>query len=99
MLCSVGICTTGDVLYTLCIQQTVLLCNCEKECIHFLDYDYDTNAIFALPTKDLKDSTLIQAFDQVFTELEEEGHKHKFNVTNDQATKPIEEFPKTKDCK
>ena len=65
----------------------------------FFDYDYDTNAIFALPTKDLKDSTLIQAFDQVFTELEEEGHKHKFNVTNDQATKPIEEFPKTKDCK
>ena len=28
----------------------------------FVAYDYDTNAIFATPTKDLKDNTIVQAF-------------------------------------
>ena len=65
----------------------------------FIAYDYDTNAIFAIPTKDLKDATIIEAFEQVFNELEEAGYKPKFNVTDNQATKPIKEFLKTKNCK
>ena len=39
------------------------------------------------------------AFAQVFKELEESGYKPKFNVTDNQATKPMKEFLKTKDCK
>ena len=55
----------------------------------FVAYDYDTNAIFAIPTNDLKDATIIVAFEQVFNELEGSGYKPQFNVTDNQATKPI----------
>ena len=41
----------------------------------FVVYDYDTDSIFAIPTKDLKDGTIIQAFEQVFNELEAKGYK------------------------
>ena len=58
-----------------------------------------TNVIFAIPTKDLKDDTVIEAFEQVFNELESKGHKPKFNVTDNQATKPIKKFLQTKECK
>ena len=34
----------------------------------FVAYDYDTNMIFAIPTKNLKDETIIAAFEQVFKE-------------------------------
>ena len=62
-------------------------------------YDYDTDMIFAIPTKNLKDETIITAFEQVFNELEEKGYKPKFNVTDNQATKPIKAFLKSKECK
>ena len=39
--------------------------------VFFVAYDYDTNAFFAIPTKYLKDNTILQAFEQVFIELEE----------------------------
>ena len=52
-----------------------------------------------IPTKDLKDNTIIQAFEQVFTELEDKGYKPKLNVTDNQATKPIKKLSKKKDCK
>ena len=65
----------------------------------FVAYDYDTNMIFAIPTKDLKDETIITAFEQVFNELEEKGHTPKFNVTDNQATKPIKAFLKSNYCK
>ena len=65
----------------------------------FVAYDYDTNMIFAIPTKDLKDETIITAFEQVFNELEEKGYKPKFNVTDNQAAKPIKAFLKSKECK
>ena len=55
-------------------------------------YDYDTDMIFAIPTKNLKDETIITAFEQVFNELEGKGCKPKFNVTDNQATKPIKHF-------
>ena len=57
----------------------------------------DTNIIFGIPTKALKDKTIIQALEQVFNELEGKGYKPKFDVTDNQATKPIKEFLKTKD--
>ena len=52
----------------------------------FVAYDYDSNFIFAVPIPDLKDDTIIKAFDGIFTELEEKGHKPTFNVTDNQAT-------------
>ena len=36
---------------------------------YFIAYDYDTNYIFAIPVKDVTDGSIIEAFDQVFTEL------------------------------
>ena len=45
------------------------------------------------------DETIITTFEQVFNELEEKGFKPKFNVTDNQATKQIKTFLKTKDCK
>ena len=65
----------------------------------FVAYDYDTNMIFAIPTKNLKDETIIAAFEQVFNELEGKGYKPKLNVTDNQAIKPITSFLQTKDCK
>ena len=65
----------------------------------FVAYDYDTNTIFALPIKDLKDETIVQAFEQAFTELEDKGYKPKLNVTDNQFTKLIKELSERKDCK
>ena len=62
-------------------------------------YDYDTNAIFAVPVPDLTDETIIKAFRQVFEELETKGYTPTFDVTDNQATTPIKEFLKKKHCK
>ena len=61
-------------------------------------YDYDTNAIFAIPIKDLKDDTIITAFDEIFKDLTEKGYKPQFNVTDNQATTPLKEYLKKEDC-
>ena len=65
---------------------------------YFIAYDYDTNNIFAVPTKDLKDETIIAAFEGVFNDLKSRGYMPKFNVTDNQATGPIKEFLKAEDC-
>jgi hypothetical protein len=49
---------------------------------YFVAYAYDVNYIFALPIANLKDDTILQAFDQVFQELKERGYKPEFNVTD-----------------
>ena len=56
---------------------------------YFIAYDYDTNNTFAVPTKDLKDDTIITAFEGVFNNLKSKGYTPKFNVTDNQATGPI----------
>ena len=58
----------------------------------FFAYDYDTNYIFTNPINNLKDESIIAAFDSVFNELENKGHKPTFNVTDNQCTKPIKAF-------
>ena len=65
----------------------------------FVAYDYDTNYIFANPIKDVKDATIVQAFDDIFTELTEKGHKPTFNVTDNQATTPIKNYLKKANCR
>ena len=66
---------------------------------YFVAYNYDNNYIFVVPIPDLKDETIIKAFDGIFTELEEKGHKPTFNVTDNQATTPLNAYLKSKDCK
>ena len=65
----------------------------------FIAYDYDTNYIFAEPIRDVKDATIIAAFDKVFTELTKKGRKPTFNVTDNQAETPLKAYLKTEGCK
>ena len=65
----------------------------------FIAYDYDTNYIFAKPISNLKDESIIAAFESVFNELKDKGHKPTFNVTDNQCTKPIEAFLQKGNCK
>ena len=44
---------------------------------------------FALPIANVQDKTIIEAFNKVFTELTEKVHKPTFNVTDNQAVKPL----------
>jgi hypothetical protein len=41
----------------------------------------------------------MEAFDQVFQDLKGRGFKPSFNVTDNQATKPIKAYLKTADAK
>ena len=66
---------------------------------YFVAYDYDTNYIYAIPIKDVTDKTIIEAFDQVFTDLTDKGYKPTFNVTDNQASRPLKAYLKEKDCK
>ena len=40
---------------------------------YFIAYGYDTNVIFAIPIKHLKDETIISAFDEIFKDLTAKG--------------------------
>ena len=59
---------------------------------YFIVYDYDSNYIFAEPIKDVKDATLVEAFQKIFETLEERGMKPTLNITDNQAVKPIKAF-------
>ncbi len=65
----------------------------------FIAYDYDTNYIFAEPITDVKDTTIIAAFDKVFMELTEKGHKPTFNVKDNQAATLLNTYLKSERCK
>ena len=66
---------------------------------YFEAYAYDPNYIFAIPIRNVKDETIIEAFDQVFQDLKERGFKPSFNVTDNQATKPIKAYLKNENAK
>eukprot|EP00956_Cyclotella_meneghiniana_P014140 scaffold21040_cov41-Cyclotella_meneghiniana.AAC.5 len=59
---------------------------------YFVAYAYDPNYVFALPIPNLRDDTIIAAFDEVFQDLKKKGFKPSFNVTNNQAAKPIKAY-------
>ncbi|MCP4748804.1 MAG: hypothetical protein GY874_22135, partial [Desulfobacteraceae bacterium] len=65
----------------------------------FIAYDYDMNYIFAERITDVKDATIIKAFDKIFTKLTEKGHKPTFNVTDNQAATPLKAYLKSEGCK
>ena len=48
--------------------------------------------------KDVTDKSIIEAFEDAFTQMKEKGDKPAFNVTDSQAAKSIKKYLKTKDC-
>ena len=64
---------------------------------YFVAYDYDTNAIFVSPMKNLTDASIIEAFDEIFTDLTNKGYKPTFNVTDNQATTPLKAYLQKED--
>ena len=63
---------------------------------YFVAYDYDRNYIFPVPIKDVMDASIIEVFQQVFEELKAKGCKPTFNVTDNQATRPLKNSYKLK---
>ena len=60
-----------------------MLLNGHRYQYYFIAYDYDTTYIFAIPIKDAIDDSIIEVFNQVFTQfLKEKGLKPIFNVTD-----------------
>jgi hypothetical protein len=66
---------------------------------YFVAYAYDPNYKFAIPLRNVKDESILEAFDNVFQELKEKGLKSAFNVTDNQATRPIKEYLKKENAK
>ena len=62
-------------------------------------YDYDNNYIDTVPVVNLKDKTMVDTVKTMFKTMEEKGHRSCFNVTDNQATKPLKAYLKSKDCK
>ena len=46
----------------------------------FVAYGYDTSYIFAEPIANVTDALIVNAFDNIFTELTRRGFKPKFNL-------------------
>ena len=65
---------------------------------YFLAYDYNTNAVFAIPMKKLEDKIIIEAFDKIFTYLTIRGYRPTFNATDNQATTPLKEYLAKENC-
>ena len=61
---------------------------------YFVAYDYNTNYIFAIPLKDMTNTSIIEGFDKVFSQMKGKGYKPKFNVTDNQALTAIKAYLK-----
>eukprot|EP00804_Cyclotella_cryptica_P000273 CCRYP_010218-RA/>CCRYP_010218-RA protein AED:0.29 eAED:-0.05 QI:0/0/0/0.5/1/1/2/0/769 len=59
---------------------------------YFVAYAYDPNYVFAIPIHNLRDETILKAFDEVFQELKTKGLKPTFNVTDNQAAQSIKTY-------
>eukprot|EP00804_Cyclotella_cryptica_P012930 CCRYP_002289-RA/>CCRYP_002289-RA protein AED:0.24 eAED:0.24 QI:0/0/0/1/0.5/0.33/3/0/1110 len=66
---------------------------------YLVAYAYDPNYIYATPLRNLRDESIMTAFDHVFQDLKAKGYKPTFNVTDNQATTPIKAYLGTEDCK
>ena len=61
-------------------------------------YDYDTNEISAIRMENLKDETVMAAFNKIFTDLTNKGYKPTFNVMDIQTTTPLKEYLAKENC-
>ena len=48
--------------------------------------------------KNLRDETIIKAFDKIFTDLTNKGYKPTFNITDNQATTLLKEYLAEENC-
>ena len=70
----------------------LLVVSLEGNQYYFVVYAYNPNYIFAVPIPNLRDETIIKAFDEVFQDLKSKGFKPAFNVTDNQAATPIKNY-------
>jgi hypothetical protein len=65
----------------------------------FVAYDYTTNAILVRAITDRESSTIVKAFDDIFTYLTAKGFKPRFNVLDNEASHAITEYLRQQDIK
>eukprot|EP00804_Cyclotella_cryptica_P017050 CCRYP_003285-RA/>CCRYP_003285-RA protein AED:0.19 eAED:0.21 QI:0/0/0/1/1/1/2/0/900 len=66
---------------------------------YFVAYAYNPNYIYATPLLNLRDESIMTAFDNIFQDLKAKGYKLTFNITDNQATTPIKAYWANEDCK
>ena len=54
-------------------------------------YNYRTNYIFAKPIRNITGITIVEAFYEIFTNLNNKGYKPGFNVTDNQGNGELKE--------
>ncbi|KAL7503953.1 hypothetical protein ACHAXN_001668, partial [Cyclotella atomus] len=67
-----------------------------KQYIFVAYYDYTTNAIIVRAITDRESTTIVNAFDDVFTYLENKGFKPRFNVMDNEASNAITKYLQAK---
>jgi hypothetical protein len=65
----------------------------------FVAYDYTTNAILVRPITDREAPRIMEAFEDVFSYLEDIGFKPRFNVLDNEASSAITKYLSTKGIK
>ena len=65
----------------------------------FIAYDYTTNAIIVRALTDRESSTIVKAFDDIFTYLAAKGFKPQFNVLDNEASHAITEYLRQQNIK
>ena len=65
----------------------------------FVAYDYTTNAILVRAITDREATTIVAAFDDIFSYLDSKGFKPKFNVLDNEASSAITEYLRTNNIK
>jgi hypothetical protein len=65
----------------------------------FVAYNCVTHSIFAEPISNVAYASIVDAFDDVFTELTENSFKPRFKVKDNQATGPLKSYMAKHACK
>eukprot|EP00804_Cyclotella_cryptica_P004371 CCRYP_006794-RA/>CCRYP_006794-RA protein AED:0.43 eAED:0.30 QI:0/0/0/1/1/1/2/0/589 len=65
----------------------------------FVAYDYTTNAIIVRAITNRESTTIVKAFDDIFSYLETKGFKPKFNVLDNEASHANTEYLRRHDIK
>ena len=63
----------------------------------FVCYAYEPNAILVRPMKTRSDACMVGAYQEVYEYLESVGHKPSLNVTDNEASKAVQNYIKSKD--
>ena len=63
----------------------------------FVCYAYKPNAILVRPMKTRSDACMVGAYQEIYEYLESVGHKPSLNVTDNEASKAVQNYIKSKD--